>query len=82
MNCPACGSSNVQIQVLNEQKLKTAHHGIIWWICIGWWWIPTKWLVFTIPALFVKLFGLGHKKQKIINKTTTKHVCQNCGNIW
>ena len=34
MKCPKCGSEDVNIQVINEQKLVTKHHGIIWWICI------------------------------------------------
>lgn len=36
MNCNKCGSNNVNIQVINEQKLVTKHHGLIWWIIIGW----------------------------------------------
>lgn len=35
-------------------------HGIIWWLCIGWWWRPlqyTFWL--TLSALF------GFRKLKI-----------------
>lgn len=81
MNCPKCNSNNVSIQIVNESKLVTKHHGIIWWLCIGWWWIFIKWLIFTIPALIFKIFGIG-KKQKIKNKTAKKAVCQNCGNVW
>lgn len=25
-------------------------HGCLWWLCIGWWWLPTKWVFFSIPA--------------------------------
>lgn len=81
MNCPKCNSNNVSIQIVNESKLVTKHHGIIWWLCIGWWWVFTKWLIFTTPALIFKIFGIG-KKQKIKNKTTKKAVCQSCGNVW
>lgn len=80
MKCPKCGSENVNIQMVSESQLKTKHHGIIWWLCFGWYWVPFKWLVLTIPALILKLFG--HKKQKIVTKHRQIAVCQNCGNNW
>lgn len=80
--CPKCGSTNVTFQVVNEAILKNKHKSIIWWICIGWWWMLIKWLLLTLPALFIKVFGLGHKNQKIKNVTKKKAVCQNCGNFW
>ena len=80
MKCPKCGSENVNIQVLNEVKMKNAHHGFFWWICIGWWWIPVKWLFLTVPALLAKIFI--PKKQKTVNKTVKNAVCQNCGHNW
>lgn len=80
--CPKCGSTNVNIQVVNEVILKNKHHSIIWWICVGWWWVPIMWLIFTVPKIFIKLFGLGHKNYKTINKEHTKAVCQNCGYSW
>ena len=81
MNCPNCNSTNVTIQALNEVKLKTKHHGIIWWLLVGWWWVPIKWFVFFVPALIFKVFGIG-KKYKAVNKTVKKGVCQNCGHIF
>lgn len=80
MTCPKCGSTNVNVQVVQEQQLKNKHHGFIWWFCIGWWWIPIKWICLTIPALIVKIFG--HKKQKIVTKEKTVCVCQACGHKW
>lgn len=80
MKCPKCGSENVNVQLTNKVDIKNAHHGIIWWICIGIWWIPIKWLIFTLPALILAIFG--HKKQKVINKTIKTAVCQDCGNSW
>lgn len=78
--CPRCGSTNINVQMVSETNLKTKRHSIFWWLLIGWWWIPFKWIVFTIPALFIKIFA--PKKYK----TTTTHrsmvVCQNCGNNW
>lgn len=80
MNCPKCGSENVNVQVVNEQKLVTKHHEIIWWLCIGWWWILFKWLFLTVPALLAAIF-IG-KRKKIKNITKTMRVCQNCGYHW
>ena len=78
--CPKCGSTNTIIQAVNEQQLVTKHHGILWWLFIGWWWIPVKWFFLTIPALFAAIF-IG-KRKKIKNITKRKIVCQNCGYIW
>ena len=80
MNCPKCGSSKTEIQVFNEVHLKNHHHGCLWWLCIGCWWIPCKWLFFTIPAIIFKIFG--HKKQKVFNKKKSVCVCQDCGYSW
>lgn len=66
MICEKCGSDNVNIQITTESKLVTKHHGIIWWLCIGWWWIPIKWLFLTVPALFVAIFIGKRKKSKIL----------------
>jgi len=81
MTCPKCGSNDVSVQVLNESKLVTAHHGIIWWMFIGWWLFLIKWLIFTVPAIIFKIFGIG-KNKKIINKTKKVNVCQKCGNTF
>lgn len=80
MTCPKCNSNNVNVNVINEVKLKNQHHGIIWWICVGWWWIPIKWICLTLPALLAKIFI--PKKQKAINIQKTMCVCQDCGNSW
>lgn len=81
MVCPKCGSNNVSIQVINQSHLVTKHHGCLWWLFVGWWWIPFKWLVFTLPAIICKIFGIG-KRQKIKNTTYKSAVCQNCGYSW
>lgn len=80
MKCPKCGSDKVNIQVVNEVELKTKHHSALWWIFWGWYWIPIKWLFFTLPALIIKLFR--GKKQKVKNTATKHAVCQNCGHSW
>lgn len=80
MNCPKCNSTNVSVQVVQETKLVDQHHGIVWWIFVGWWWIPVKWLVLTVPALLWKIFK--GKKQQIKQKTLSTAVCQDCGHHW
>lgn len=80
MQCPRCHSQFVNVQVVTETKLKDKHHGVLWWLFVGWWWIPTKWLFFTLPALIFKLFS--HKKQKVVSKQQTVCVCQTCGFRW
>lgn len=78
--CPKCGSKNTTIQVVTESILKNKHHSIIWWIFIGWWWIPCKWFFFTLPALIIKIFR--PKRKEIKNITKNKCVCQDCGCTW
>lgn len=80
MVCPKCGSDNVVAQAVSETQLIREKHGIIWWIFIGWWWIPIKWFVFTVPALIVKIFA--PKRQKLQTTHKGVFVCQNCGNTW
>lgn len=79
ITCKNCNSNNVSIQIVNESHLVNKHHGIIWWILIGLWWIPVKWIFLTLPALIFKIFGIG-KRKKIKNTTYKMAVCQNCGN--
>lgn len=80
MECPKCKSFDVTTQVVTNVELKDKHHGVVWWIFIGWWWVFFKWLFLTIPALIVKIFG--HKKQKIVTTEKTVCVCQACGHKW
>ncbi len=80
MKCPKCGSEDVIIQVINEAKLVTKHHGLLWWICIGWWWIFVKWIFLTVPALLALIF-VG-KRKKIVNVRKKVKVCQSCGKTW
>lgn len=79
MNCPKCGSENVIIQAVTSVREKPKH-GCIWWLLIGWWWEAFLWLFLTLPRLIVALFG-GRRK-RIVSKTHTEAVCQNCGYRW
>lgn len=80
MKCPKCGSDNVSVQVVTETKMVDQHHSFLWWICVGWWWLPFKWLFLTLPALIVKL--IRQKRQKVIQNSSSQCVCQNCGHVW
>ena len=80
MNCPKCGSSNVNAQIVQTTKLVNKHKGLLWWICVGLWWVPCKWFFLTVPALLAKIFV--PKRQKLKQKTKTEWVCQNCGHHW
>lgn len=80
MKCPKCGSNNVTFQIISEQKLKKANHGILYWILIGWWFQPIMWVFFTFYMLLGTMFG--HKKQKIVTTHTSMAVCQECGHSW
>lgn len=80
MKCPKCGSENVSVQIVTDAHLVDQHHGCLWWLCVGWWWIPVKWICFTVPALLLKIFV--PKRQKLQQSQHTECVCQNCGHHW
>lgn len=80
MKCPNCGSENVNIQMVTDTEIKNKHHSVIWWIFVGWWWIPFKWLFLTLPALIVKIFA--PKRQKVKQTHRKVCICQNCGHSW
>ena len=80
MKCPVCGSENVNVQVVTETELKNKHHSVLWWLCIGWWFVPLWWMFFTVPALIIKIFA--PKKQNLKQCHNTVSVCQNCGHKW
>lgn len=80
MKCPKCGSENVNAQAVTETKLVTKRKGAFYWIFIGWWWLPFKWVCLTIPAIIIKLFRPARYKTKV--KHMSKFVCQDCGYLW
>ena len=80
LRCPKCGARNVGVQMVTESQLQNKHRGCIWWLLVGWWWLPIKWIVFTLPALVVKIFV--PKRQKIKTEHIAMCVCQNCGHTW
>lgn len=80
MTCPKCKSENVTISVVNEVKLKNKHKGIFYYLFVWWWWVFIKWLIFTLPALILAIFG--RKKQKAVNIEKKVCCCQSCGYTW
>ncbi len=80
MVCPKCGSEQVNAQMVSETQLLQKRHSILWWIFIGWWWLPVKWILLTLPALIVKLFS--PKKYKTRTTHKSMWVCQSCGHHW
>ena len=79
MKCAKCGSERVSVQVINETQLKKKH-SILYWMLIGWWLEPILWICLFVPMLIWKLFR--PKSYKMVNKSLTKCVCQDCGHTW
>ena len=79
MTCSKCGSDNVSTQMVTETETKKKHSPL-YWIFVGWWWLPIKWLIFTVPALIFKIFS--HRQQRAVNVQRKTCVCQNCGESW
>lgn len=79
MVCEKCGSSNVTVQVVQETSLEKHRHSLVWWVLVGWWWLPFKWVYFTGIALIAKLF---FRRKTLKQRTVSKFVCQECGHTW
>ena len=80
MVCPKCGSTNVNVQAVSETQIVNKRRGCLWWLLIGWWWIPFKWIFFFGLALLAKIFA--PKRQKLKTKHISKCICQDCGKMW
>lgn len=77
MACPKCGSKNTTYQMVTETKLKKKRRNIIAVILFWWWFEMIMWLFLTIPRLIVAIFA--PKRNKLVNKTKSVMLCQNCG---
>ena len=85
MNCPKCGSGNVNVNTFQEDhgavttsrtvsKYKEKGHGCLWWLLIGWWWWIVDlftWIFLFIPRLILRLFASPFKKKKYKGKSST-----------
>lgn len=67
MVCPKCGSTNVTVQALAEQKKRGCLSVLIYII-----------LALTVVGLIILIPLLRGNK----SKTRTYAICQNCGNRW
>lgn len=76
MQCPKCGSSNINVQAVTILKKK--HHSIIYWLLIGWWLEAIMWLFLTLPWIIIKIIKPSRYKSKIKSEA----VCQDCGYHW
>ena len=80
IRCVNCGSSKVNVQIINETHFVKKGKGCLYWLFIGWWLELLLWFFFTVPRLLFALFG--HKKQSVVNNQKRIFVCQNCGTTW
>ncbi len=80
MICPRCGSDDCTAQIVTSTQLVTAHHGLLWWVFLGWWWVPLKWVCFFPLALLAKIFA--PRRQKLNQQIGSMWVCHSCGNVW
>lgn len=46
-------------------------HGCLWWLFIGWWWLPTKWTLYTIPAFIIRKIIEIESSKKTTTSTQT-----------
>ena len=93
MNCPKCGSDNVNVNTFQEDhgavttsrtesKYKEKGHGCLWWLLIGWWWWIVDlftWIFLFIPRLILRLFASPFRKNNY--KGTSSTVSNTVRNI-
>ena len=108
MYCPNCNSDNIRIESVQENLGSTKisetkyrinvkkKHGIIWWIFIGFWWVPVKfllniilWPILAIPKAIHRVSNRGVVATSTGAEETVNHIvyktictCQNCGKTW
>lgn len=80
MKCPKCGSENVKVEIVTEQKFKQKKKTLLYWVTIGWLIEPLLWFFLTVPKLIYELFKPN--RYKIKTKTQKMAVCQDCGKTW
>lgn len=68
MKGPKCKSENVWVQLLSETELKRKHHGLLYWLLIGWWLQPLLWIFFTLPMLIITIFRPGKYQTRTVHK--------------
>lgn len=76
MKCKKCGSENVNVQAIGIVKNK--HHGVMYWLCFGWFIDLMLWIFLTMPRLIVAIF----RPKGVKTKVKSYAVCQECGYKW
>lgn len=84
MQCPRCQRNNVSVQLLNQIDLVPKKKSRIWWILIGWWYVPMKWIILAalFKLLIIPLKMLKPKKYQTNNRVEKYLVCNFCGHTW
>jgi len=105
MVCPKCQSEHIDVQVFQENRgsetqsqtnfqFKEKGHGVLWWICIGWWYVPfIKLPLWLIAFPFMAVMRLGRKKKyqgSATGRSSTQNqidyrrvfLCKDCGHSW
>ena len=91
MVCPKCGSENVNVQSvetgsvgMSQTNIYKKHHGLLYWLFIGWWIWIFKLLVLPFKILFgsKKKIGSATTISGTKNVLSTRAVCQSCGYQW
>ena len=75
MLCKKCHSDRIHFTTVNQVHLKNKHHGVIYWLFLGWWLKPLLWFLFTIPMLIIKIFR--PRKYRTRNKLVTTYTCKD-----
>lgn len=59
------------------KKKTTKKHSLGWWLFIGWWWYPVKWICFSIPAFIIRTIWKAATSPKNTPKIKTTTPVQN-----
>jgi DNA-directed RNA polymerase subunit M/transcription elongation factor TFIIS len=81
MKCRKCGSEDVRVEFVQEQRMKEKKRKtFLYWVTVGWFVEPMLWFFLTMPKLIWELFK--PRKYKMTTKTQKMAVCQSCGHSW
>lgn len=85
--CPRCGGTNISFQREQDGTVggslfgpTSVNRGCFYWLFIGWWWRPIRFICYGWFLDLFKFFGFGLNASVSKNKTVA--VCQICGNAW
>ena len=70
MNCPKCGSDDIQF----ISDTQTKRRSVLSWLL----WILIALCTFGVGLIFLYFMGITNSK----TKTRTRAICKKCGNQW